>query len=661
MKNINDFATGSTVASVRPAPLAPEPVGSSLAAQSPRMIDRPPRTAVGNSLVLIHLCDNILAAVARGSWLPEEDDALFSSRGTLFERFNRTEFDPNEPGYMEALSRFSSVISVFIATGTDRISEFATLSASFQIARQSVLKKIAACRTAPVMTAPHVVRPRRPPSLTASDEKCAPPLTAPPGAQAVPATTTREVHASPVATIGEVHASPVTTTRVERSSRAITPTQVHAVPASAPSEMQAAPAPAATARADAFPEMRRKQYEDSWFSALKGEGRVKYATLDAMVKACGDLPTTLDDDRKCALFYAVTTGKTGVVTWLTKRPGYSDYLYRAENSGLLNTILKTISIDNEDKVAEALEVLLIFLLKGAESGKKILHSAVSNVLPDLDAPGTKELFAKLKLIVRQSGPPRLPDQTERMFGSQTRRHRRAEKARKLNETRVLGRIADAVTLASLINASDRQGRTSIIHAAIEGNLEAMVGLINCGADIHHQDNGGMNPLMHAVREGHTHLFKALFAGGSKISVCSRSGKRALDFATEHSRPDMKDKFLEALQSIAVEASASDDDPEEQAQLRNFSTLMRRDEATKKMPAKRPEEPALLPASPGATVPANIPTNEEIRSRLEEYSRDLLKFSEARKRVTSGKDIKPGLAITDEFGRTPLMLAVTQGA
>ena len=61
----------------------------------------------------------------------------------------------------------------------------------------------------------------------------------------------------------------------------------------------------------------------------------------------------------------------------------------------------------------------------------------------------------------------------------------------------------------LLNQSDFQGRTSLHLAAQRGLSEAVISMVEKGADIHAKDHQGWIPLQHAAANGHAHIFNVL--------------------------------------------------------------------------------------------------------------------------------------------------------
>jgi ankyrin repeat protein len=68
-----------------------------------------------------------------------------------------------------------------------------------------------------------------------------------------------------------------------------------------------------------------------------------------------------------------------------------------------------------------------------------------------------------------------------------------------------------------INSKDNCGRTSLLWASIERDLEIVKYLIDKGADINHKDVKGETSLMWASQEGHLEIVKYLIEKGADVN------------------------------------------------------------------------------------------------------------------------------------------------
>ncbi len=79
-----------------------------------------------------------------------------------------------------------------------------------------------------------------------------------------------------------------------------------------------------------------------------------------------------------------------------------------------------------------------------------------------------------------------------------------------------------------------EGRTSLMHASFEGDLDRVVRLLDEGSDVNACDAGGDTALMFASMAGHFLIVKTLLAQGADPLLRARNGWTALHFAeTRH--------------------------------------------------------------------------------------------------------------------------------
>jgi ankyrin repeat protein len=104
----------------------------------------------------------------------------------------------------------------------------------------------------------------------------------------------------------------------------------------------------------------------------------------------------------------------------------------------------------------------------------------------------------------------------------------------------------------LINNYDKYGKTALMYAAIEGNVEKMTLLVAAGADVKLKDK---NPHRHIISPGHTaahfavmynHLdaLKYLHSQTADLNATTESGATALMFSVTKRSPDIFDYLLD---------------------------------------------------------------------------------------------------------------------
>ena len=75
-----------------------------------------------------------------------------------------------------------------------------------------------------------------------------------------------------------------------------------------------------------------------------------------------------------------------------------------------------------------------------------------------------------------------------------------------------------------------EGRTLLMHASFEGDLDRVIRLLEEGSDVNARDAGGDTALMFASMAGHFLIVKMLLAHGADPLLRARNGWTALRFA-----------------------------------------------------------------------------------------------------------------------------------
>jgi ankyrin repeat protein len=106
-----------------------------------------------------------------------------------------------------------------------------------------------------------------------------------------------------------------------------------------------------------------------------------------------------------------------------------------------------------------------------------------------------------------------------------------------NEADTLGRVRDLIAAGAGLEARDRNGRTPLLWAAMQGyavQLDVRDGvvkaLLDAGADAATHDALGRTPLHYAAEQGYGRIVSALLAGGAAVDVKDASGATPLDLA-----------------------------------------------------------------------------------------------------------------------------------
>ena len=90
---------------------------------------------------------------------------------------------------------------------------------------------------------------------------------------------------------------------------------------------------------------------------------------------------------------------------------------------------------------------------------------------------------------------------------------------------------EPTTTATIVNQTDKHGRSALILAASEGHLAIIDILIERGAALHGQDRDGLSALSWACLKGHFNAALTLIAHGLDVNHTDHSGRTPLDLAT----------------------------------------------------------------------------------------------------------------------------------
>ncbi len=99
------------------------------------------------------------------------------------------------------------------------------------------------------------------------------------------------------------------------------------------------------------------------------------------------------------------------------------------------------------------------------------------------------------------------------------------------------------TLTTLL-ATDQQGHTALISAALEGDTKKVRALLKLGADINTPDGMGRTALMLAVINRHIETVKALLHNRADVNARTNDGDTALSLAASGDNGALMSALLE---------------------------------------------------------------------------------------------------------------------
>ncbi|MFO1445102.1 ankyrin repeat domain-containing protein [Bacillus sp. Bva_UNVM-123] len=94
-----------------------------------------------------------------------------------------------------------------------------------------------------------------------------------------------------------------------------------------------------------------------------------------------------------------------------------------------------------------------------------------------------------------------------------------------------------------INTQDSDGRTAMMIATYNNDVEIVKVLIAAGADVNIQDHIQNNPFLYAGAEGYLDILKLTIKAGADPSITNRYGGTALIPASEHGYVDVIKELL----------------------------------------------------------------------------------------------------------------------
>ena len=86
--------------------------------------------------------------------------------------------------------------------------------------------------------------------------------------------------------------------------------------------------------------------------------------------------------------------------------------------------------------------------------------------------------------------------------------------------------------AELVNSRDKESRTPLMYAVLNGNFLVVEQLIKAGANINMQDAAGMSALHLATQAGYTVIIEDLLAAGADLDIRNKQGRTPVQLAQD---------------------------------------------------------------------------------------------------------------------------------
>lgn len=107
-----------------------------------------------------------------------------------------------------------------------------------------------------------------------------------------------------------------------------------------------------------------------------------------------------------------------------------------------------------------------------------------------------------------------------------------------------------VTRGARISYRNEAGDSAIMLAALRGNHDIVLRLLNAGAEVDHE---GWTPLMYAAFEGHAEVVDLLIRAGSNVNAEAPNGGTALMFAARNGHIEVVRRLLQTDADLTRES------------------------------------------------------------------------------------------------------------
>ena len=108
----------------------------------------------------------------------------------------------------------------------------------------------------------------------------------------------------------------------------------------------------------------------------------------------------------------------------------------------------------------------------------------------------------------------------------------------------LDAVIELVEKGANVNEKDKYGDTALVEASFNGHLEIVERLIDADADVNQENNDGETALIRASESGRLEIVEKLIKAGADVNVENNDGETALMWASRNGYLEVVEKLIE---------------------------------------------------------------------------------------------------------------------